>query len=310
MAYVTVGGQHHHHQATNDAAGGGGSAAGGGAGGAGGSTGEQENSGGGGGGVQLADNSGGGGSNSTGGSPGAYGPGEGAGGTGGGGFMPNGENGLLILADYARTKSGGENSENSTDNSDQAPGLPPGDVAGDGGPSDGFTPFTGDEPGLGPHGDGVTTDTAGGGFGFGIGGFGGGGGGGGAGGGGAGGSGGSGGGAGPGGPSLTDPPTPPGTNPILSDPGPGTTPGDGGQVCAKSILDDCGQLPADPPFTSKPPAGDPPVGPHGGGGAPGGENLVGGDIPGVPEPAAWLTMILGLGAVGAALRAHRRRALA
>jgi hypothetical protein len=77
----------------------------------------------------------------------------------------------------------------------------------------------------------------------------------------------------------------------------------------KSLLDDCGQLPADPPFTSKPPAGDQPLGPHGGGGTPGG-NLVGVDAPGVPEPAAWLTMILGFGFAGSALRARRRKALA
>ena len=299
MAYATVIGQDHHH---SHAAGAGGAAAGGGAGWAG----DPENAGagGGGGGAQFANNSGGG-AYPTGGSPGVYGPGEGGDGPGAGGFMPNGENGLLILADYARTKSDGESGENSTDNSDHAPGLAPGDGDAPTGPDapDGLTPLTGDQPGPAPHGDGPAQATEPGGFGFGIGGFGGGGGGGAGGGSGSVGSG--------GGAPHVDPVAPPETNPILPDPGPdpdhdpGPTTGGGGdpKVCLASVLDACDPPLGDPPFTHKPHGTDLVAGPPD-------EKVVGVDAPGVPEPAAWLTMILGFGAAGAALRARRHKALA
>jgi hypothetical protein len=80
-----------------------------------------------------------------------------------------------------------------------------------------------------------------------------------------------------------------------------------------SILDACGQPPLDPPGVFTPPL-DPPgvftpplAGPSLVVGALG-DSPPGGVAPGVPEPAAWLMMILGFGAAGSALRAQRRRA--
>jgi hypothetical protein len=250
----------------------------------------------------------------------AFGPAEGGDASNLGAFMPNGENGLMALADFARTQGLGGGGENSINNSDNTPGLPPGSLTGDaGGPPDRPEAPSAGGPGEGsPHGDGppLALGNPGGGFGFG-------------GGGGGGGAVGSGGGTGGGHPQTppgsgpTPPgsgPTPPDTGPTIPDTGP-TIPdlgphagpptgpsggGDGGggpKACVVSLLDTCGQPPTDTPFTFTPPTTDqPPVnGPQGG-------DPPGGNVQILPEPAAWLMMILGFVAAGSTLRARRRDA--
>lgn len=243
---------------------------------------------GGGGGVELAGGDGTVGSPNltNGGAHGALGPGDGHDGPGSNGFMPNGENGLMVLADYARSQGADGSGVNSNNNSDNTPGLPPG------GPN---TPG-GDGPGQGPRSDGFTrvadpNGGGGGGSGFGGGGSGG------------------GGGLGVGGSGGVDPQipldnvqTPPDTG--LTTPGTGSGDGGGAKVCVVSVFDSCGQPPAGGPHTLMPvPDNQPPVAaPPGGGpledGAP---------VPAVPEPATWLMMILGFGAAGSTLRTQRRR---
>jgi hypothetical protein len=204
-----------------------------------------------------------------------YGPGDGADDPHSGGFMPNGEDGLMAIGDYARGQDAG--ADNGNTNSDNNPGAPPGGPdtpAGFGG--DGSPPVESDNN----SGD------------FGLGGGGGGGGfAGGSGGGGSGGSGGSGG------------TTPPGGS--GDGPGGGSGGNGGGKVCVVSAFDTCGQSPTDGPTAgprpSIQPLGDPP------GNGPLKDPNPGGGVAGVPEPSSWLMIILGLGAAGSALRAQPRR---
>lgn len=220
----------------------------------------------------------------------AYGPGEDRDGPDGAGFMPNGEDGLMILADYALARGDDGDGANSNDNSDHFPGTPPG---GDG---TGFPIGGQDGPGqVGASGDGPTPG------GFGGGGFGGGGGGGG--GGGAGGKGGKGGGAtgstGTGGGA----PTGGGGMGPAADPGPsgpnGPSGDGGGKLCVVSALETCGQRPGGP---SIPPQLSAPNLPPGGGA---GSDAASVASP-VPEPTAWLLLTLGFGSLGATLRRRRR----
>jgi hypothetical protein len=209
------------------------------------------------------------------------------------GFLPNGENGLMLLADYAAGKS---------DPAGEAKGDVPG--AGDGptGGEPGFGDGTGAQGGDGPAGaesfqvadnqPNNSGDDGGLGFGLGGGGFGGGGGG-------SGGSGGSGGGGGGGftgggggGGGTGSKPSPDGMPPVQTIVPP---PGDG-PICA--LTNSC-DLP--PTNTFSPPTnpgdGDPPRdGPQGGP-----------DTTPVPEPAAWLMLIVGFMGMGSALRAQRRK---
>jgi hypothetical protein len=278
MAYATGGGQHRHDDEAPHGVQ---------AGGAGSGSGDVEFP------TQTADGAGGGdgpgagppqgGSQvATGGAPhGAYGPGDGQDGSPPPGFMPNGEDGLTLLADYAGRGAGAKG--------DDIPGLPPAIPDG---------PSTG-----GPAGEGgspVGSDGGFGGSGFGGGGGSGGGGGG---------SPGGGGGSPPGGG-----PTAPGAGSgdgggLGSGSPPGGFPGPGGGVGGhdtgggKVCVVNCTSSPADGPLTEG--FDNPPGGSDGpGDGLPPAGGLPAG---GVPEPAAWLMMGLGFGAVGSALRAWRRR---
>jgi hypothetical protein len=227
------------------------------------------------------------------GSPRSYGPGDGHDGSISGGFVPNGENGLMSLAAFANSRDGG--SDNANNNSDHVPGA-----NGDGG-----SPFEGMDSNSGSHTGGDGGSGGGGGGGGGSGGAGGSGGGGGIATGGApGGSNGgstppiappSGGGApsDPGGPTIILPPpnnTPSGDNPPTGDSPPPFTPG-GDPSCLVA----CGN--------GNQKNGLPPDGPTGGGDPSG---LPSDSTGGVPEPASWLLMILGFGAVGSTIRAQRR----
>ncbi|WP_372786894.1 PEPxxWA-CTERM sorting domain-containing protein [Phenylobacterium sp.] len=180
----------------------------------------------------------------------AYGPGEGDEHSDWGGYMPNGEDGLMTLADFVHGHDGGNNPNQGTPHGwDDRPdhGGKPGP---DGNPD-------------GPSGSG----SGGGGFG-GNGGDGG-----------NGGNGGNGGGGGGGGGG-----------------GPGNGPGGPGDGCFVN----CGH-PGDGPGDGWP-HNDPPGGP--GDGGPHGNEL--GSA--VPEPAVWMMLILGFGALGSALRVQRRKA--
>ena len=225
-----------------------------------------------------------------------YGPGDDRGDSGPAGFMPNGEDGLMTLASYAQTQGGeGGAKENSTNNSDHMPG---------GGPADPGTPGPSGQTG---QGQGAKVADAGGsspgsgegsGGGFGLGG-------GGAGGGlfptnmtggdsgsTTGGSGGGGTGSGGGGD-----PTGGGGN---------SGPSGGATVCVVTALTSCG---GSDPQTPTPGSPTPTVTLTPGGGGFGGQD--GGFTPGpVPEPSAWVLMIVGFGGLGSVLRAKRRKALA
>jgi hypothetical protein len=225
----------------------------------------------------VADYSGGGGSGGSqdvnNGLPKAYGPGDDQDSVAGA-FMPNGEDGLMALADYIQSQG-----TNGIDNTGSTPGVPP--IGGDG--ATGGIGGTGDpEGGVDPTQD-PTGPTGG------FGGAGGGGGG-------AGGTGGGAGGGGAGG----------GGTPPTGDPSNPLTPGDGGgdgdgPVCVISAIETCGHASTDggdPPITSKPPIESPP----------GGNGPQAVTAPGpVPEPAVWLMMVLGFGAAGSALRTQRRK---
>jgi hypothetical protein len=232
----------------------------------------------------------------------AYGPGEDADGPPSGAIMPDGEDGLVVLADYAQSAgagAGGSNGNDAADNpsapqggfaaGDGAPGQPAasGSVAGGfGGAGAGAGGGFGGGPGSGPGGSGSGSS----------------------------GSGGSGsGGSGSGGPAARTPDadgtgptpplttTPPATGPITTI---GSHDSGGGKVCEVRVLDACDQLPPD--FSSKPqihPIAQalvaPPEGPPG-------------DLPPsgpVPEPSTWLMMILGVGLAGSAMRAQRGQRL-
>ena len=103
--------------------------------------------------------------------------------------------------------------------------------------------------------------------------------------------------------------TPPGLNPPT--PGGGGSDNGGGKVCVVSLLTSCGTSPAEggnqpdlfTPGDSGPNSDLPP--PGGGDPPPSGDSGVAG---GVPEPASWLIMILGFGALGTTVRAQRRKA--
>jgi hypothetical protein len=219
----------------------------------------------------VADYSGGGLGGSrdvTNGLPKTYGPGDDQDGVAGA-FMPNGEDGLMALADYTQSQG-----TNGVDNTGGTPGVPP--IGGDG--ATGGPGGTGDPEGVDPT-QGPTGPT---------GGFGGGGGGGG--------SGGGGGGT----PPTGDPSKP--LTPGDGAPGDGGAGGGGGSVCVISAMETCGHASTDdgdPPIIPKPPIETLPPGVSG-------PDTVTASGP-VPEPAAWLMMILGFGAAGSALRAQRRK---
>ena len=200
-------------------------------------------------------------------------------------FLPNGENGLMLLADHAAGKGP----------KDHVPGAGDGPTGGEtgAGPQDGA-------PGL-PGTDSfqvAENDTQDSGLGVGGRGFSGGGGGGGAGGGG---GGGGGGGDNPGG--------------TVSKPSPGETPpaqtvtppsggGEGGDNPVCVLSSGCDLTPPDPsspPKATEPTDGDLPGLP------PRGEQNVG-ESGAIPEPASWLMMITGFLGLGAVLRAQRRKA--
>lgn len=193
------------------------------------------------------------------------------------GFMPNGENGLMLLADYVAGKGP----------KGHVSGAGDGPTGGEPGPQDG-------KPGLpGPDSFQVAeNETHDGGVGLGGRGFGGGGGGGGGGGSGGGGTGGDPGGA----PSK---PGPGDTPPAQTTP-PGTGDG-GGPVCVLSS--GCDLTPPDtstPPKTSDPTDELPKLPPRG--------DLPVGEPGAIPEPASWLMMIVGFLSLGAVLRDQRRKA--
>lgn len=226
---------------------------------------------------------------------GAYGLGGGTDGPPTGAVMPSVEDGLMLLADHAQGRDGGANGDNT-------PSLPPAIPD---------APGAGDQGAAPVGGEGSQAGSGGGLGGSGGGGFGGGGGS----------PGGGGGGIGGG----TNPPT---SGPM--DPGPGSGPesgpesgpgggfpdlsgggggfGDGGggrdnsggNVC----IVNCG-----PPFAADGPKTDgfsPPFVADGlQGGLPEGDQSVAGSV---PEPSAWLMMIVGLGAAGSVVRVQRRKA--
>jgi hypothetical protein len=213
---------------------------------------------------------------------GAYGPGDGHDGPAHSGFVPNGEDGLMMLADYVQANSGGET--NSNDNSDSTPSARHG--------ADGVSGQGGGE-GSGSGGGGGF-----GGGGGGSGGFGGGGGGGGF----------VGDGLGGGGPAKPNNPDggdngDTGSAPDKGGPssswagnGPGGDTGD--KPCVVGMMDcTTNWVPSDTPtIQSRGPSGDSPLTDDG--------------VPaGVPEPTAWVMMILGFGAAGSVLRLQRRKAL-
>ncbi|THD62092.1 PEPxxWA-CTERM sorting domain-containing protein [Phenylobacterium sp.] len=220
-----------------------------------------------------------------------YGPGDGNDGSLSGGFVPNGENGLMSLAAFANARDGGR--DNANNNSDQVPGGSHGDNG---------SPFEGMDSNSGSHtagdggssgGDGGNGGSGGAGAGTPLGG------------GAPGGSGGSGGAGGgsppgdPGGPVITPPPPPPNTPPLGDNPPTGGSPPSGGDPPCFVACGGGGGQPNGAP--SNPPGGDPPGLPQT---PPGGDP----DPPAaVPEPAAWLLMILGFGAAGSTVRAQRRR---
>lgn len=218
-------------------------------------------------------------------------------------FMPNGEDGLMTLATYAQTHDAGGEHNNSTNNSDHMPGgdghgpaPTPGTGGGGGGDGSTKTASTG----------GVTAQGGGGGGGpFGLGGN-------------VGGDG-SGGGGGGGSPGPTGGnhggTTGGGTTPVTGGgsqtPTGGTDPGDGGTICVISATNTCGTTPPNnppgtPPNTppTNPPTGTPDFFPNTTAVTVSDNDL----SAGVPEPAEWTLMILGFGAVGAGLRARRRKA--
>ena len=236
---------------------------------------------------------GGGSPTTTGGSPhGPYGPGEGDG--GGSSFMPNGEDGLMSLAEFVQGQSGGGG-----DNPNQGGPISDGTSGGDAGdepggfPGDGSTEVASNDPGPGgfglPGGGG-----AGGRFGGGIGG----------------------GGGNPGG-------NPTGGGPIGPVPSPGAGDGFGGgfgfggvgaglggddgcpgAICGAPPVSG-GSSPVEPVSHFEPtgPGGPPGEGP---GQSPAGAGEVNPPGAAVPEPSVWAMMILGFGALGSALRAQRR----
>jgi hypothetical protein len=238
---------------------------------------------------------------------GVYGPGDGQDGSSSSNFMPNGEDGLTSLASYAAGLSGGQNGNS---NSDHTPGGPQ-----DGAPNGGSNPFTGSSAG----GDGSSkvagqdggSGSGGGGGGAGSGGSGGfggssgfgapsGGGGGFLGNPGGGGGGGgllgnpSGGSTGSGGSNSSDPTGGGTTPPAVGDVPPVVTPPSGGGDCVVTETNSCqpGSAPSGPGgFAPSVPGGP-----------------AGGAEGAIPEPAAWMTMILGFGALGMVLRSRRRRA--
>jgi hypothetical protein len=249
---------------------------------------------------------------------GAFGPGDNND-SDGPGFMPNGEDGLMTLASFAQ--KGGAGGDGGKD------GVSGGEAAGDGGgigfggpPGDGGLPAEGTQVASnGPGGFGLP---GGGGDGGGIGGF-------------PGGAGGGGGGGGVGG--QTPPVIPPGgspddtcpTSPLACafPPGPAGNPGDPGLPGGRVDPPEGGPVGGlgDPPSFFGPVDGGPTggggptdFGPPGGGGPTGGGDppkdpvtQTGGDHTvgvGVPEPASWLTMILGFVGLGQALRTRRRAA--
>jgi len=196
-------------------------------------------------------------------------------------FLPNGENGLMLLADYAAGKGP----------KGHVPGAGDGPTGGETGPApqDGV-------PGL-PGTDNfqvAENDPHNGGFGVG-------GGGGGFGGGGGGGTGGGGTGSDPGG--TTSKPSPDDTPPVqtVTTP-PGAGQGDGNPVCLLSSGCDL-----TPPDTSSPPKA---IEPTDHGDLPGlpPRDLAVGEAGAIPEPASWLMMIAGFVGLGAVLRAQRRKA--
>jgi len=263
---------------------------------------------------------------------GLYGPGDGHDGSDAGGFMPNGEDGLLVLADFAqRGAANGTGADTYNNSQDNPGGWAAGGLAGDagasnsdgdtGGGSGGGSGGSGGDAGVGvggSKGGGVTgyASQGGGGGGGGGGGSSGGGtstGGGGNSDGGSGGGvgtpgGGVGSGEGPSGPFM--PPNPsggPGAGGFAppdfggGPAGPAIGPGDGG-ICVVSAIQTCG---------GAAPTGDPPPGltiltPNFAG--PTNSFAPIGDAPSssTPEPATWLTLLLGVGALGSVLRAHRR----
>lgn len=295
LAYLLSGG-HDHHNGTGPP---GGEVAQNGAGSGGGLGGGQE------GGSLDGRSAGGGGDASQNPTGGANGPDDGHDGAGSG-FMPNGENGLVLLADYQSRRgtqnNGNDNSENTPGHPHDGPFVPDADGLGAGpGAGEGSTQVAAEDLPTGPLG----LPGSGGGSGGGVAGFGGIAGGGGGGGGGAG-AGGSPGGSGgqPGGDKGGD------GGGIDSGPPSGDGPtrggGDGGgDICVVTPLNTCGQhlIGGDPPHD--PPALDAPTGPTGGGSP---NDIPPRELAGVPEPAMWLMMILGFGAAGSMLRAQRRGA--
>jgi collagen type III alpha len=194
-------------------------------------------------------------------------------------FLPNGENGLMLLADYAAGKGP----------KGHVPGAGAGPTGGEADPG---------EPGL-PGTDSfqvAENDTNEGGVGIGGRGFSGGGGGG------PGGSGGGGGGDGPGG--APSKPGPGETPPALTGPTPPGAGDDGGHPpCVLATGCDL-----TPPDTSSPPKTNDPTGDSDFPGPPPRGELNAGEAGAIPEPASWLMMIAGFLGLGAVLRAERRKA--
>jgi len=244
---------------------------------------------------------------------GAFGPGEDHDGPKADGFIPNGENGLMMLADLARrgAEGGGDN------NSGHTPGLSPAGLGAQDGGDDAVLPFGAGGGPAAPGGEGDTSKLSGG---FGVPGFGGGGGGY-AGGGFGGGGGGSGGGIGSpagstggAGGDGSGPLTGGQTNPLGGDPqtgpqtgsqtGPQTGPTAGGgdsppvTVCVVTALNSCGLTPTDGGPKTQGPLG-PTVG------SPTTSQDIAQIGTPVPEASTWLLMIVGFGGAGALLRARR-----
>jgi len=235
---------------------------------------------------------GGGGAESQGGAGGGPTGGSGGSGAGGGeggdwgdrdGFLPNGENGLMLLADYANSNGGG------ADQGD-VPGAGDGPTGGD----DAFGAGAQVADGGAPGDEFQTAQNDSGGFGLGGGGGGGGSGGGG--------SGGGGGGGGPTPPNDGPPggteskPSPDGTgsNPIIVV----SAPPPEGDPCELINTCDTGPINQFRPEPNPDPGHDDP--PGGGGG---GNNL----LAPVPEPSTWLMLIVGFLGLGSALRVQRRK---
>jgi hypothetical protein len=195
--------------------------------------------------------------------------------------MPNGENGLMLLADYAAGKGP----------KGHVPGAGDGPTGGDAGtgPQEGVPGLPGTDSFQVAENDAHDSGFGVGGRGFGGGGSGGGG------------SGGGGGGTGgdPGG--TTSKPSPDNTPPVqtvTTPPGPG----EGGDhpVCVLSSGCDL-----TPPGPSSPPKADEPKGELPG--LPPRGDLNVGEAGAIPEPASWLMMIAGFAGLGSVLRAQRRR---